>query len=134
MNFYKTFRRIMARFIKSVSHAFQGIKDSFDGQSNIKIQVFIAIIVLIAAFQFNISRIEWILLLLTIGAVFTSEMLNSAIETTVNLHCSQENSSSQTRKRYCSRCCPDNRYHCCNYRFDCFYPLFIQLKSKLYYK
>lgn len=88
----------MARFIKSISHAFQGIKDSFDGQSNIKIQIFIAIIVLIAGFQFNISRIEWILLLLTIGAVFTSEMINSAIETTVNLHCSQENSLAKRAK------------------------------------
>lgn len=81
----------MARFIKSVSHAFQGIKDSFDGQSNIKIQGFIAIIVLIASFLLKLSGTEWILLLLTIGVVLTSEMFNSAIETTVNLYCPQEN-------------------------------------------
>jgi diacylglycerol kinase len=41
--------------------------------------------VIALAFWVNVSRIEWVILILTIAAVWTAELTNTAIETVVDL-------------------------------------------------
>ena len=55
------------------------------GQRNIKIQIAIGVIVVMTGVFFQVSVQEWITLLLCIGAVLTSEVLNCGIEYTVDL-------------------------------------------------
>lgn len=75
----------MEKFIKSVGYALNGIAAAWKEQSNLKIQSVIAVMVIGAGFYFQISSIEWIVLLLMIGGVISLELVNSALEEMVNL-------------------------------------------------
>src|SRR5690625_1568474 len=61
-------------------HAINGLKYAFKNEINIRIQFMIALLVLIFGFIFPLSTLEWILLLLMIGFVISSELLNTAVE------------------------------------------------------
>jgi diacylglycerol kinase len=75
----------MKRFINSFKYAFQGIKVSVTDQPNLKVLVFIAVAVMSAGFYFQITTTEWCVVLLCIGLVIGLEMMNSAIESLVDL-------------------------------------------------
>lgn len=66
--------------IKSVGYAFKGAVLLLKTEASIKIQFFIAIIVTLAGFYFNISTNEWIVQCLAIGLVMSVEGINTAIE------------------------------------------------------
>jgi diacylglycerol kinase len=76
----------MNYFLRSVRYALNGIYKFFRTERNGKIQGVISLLVIIAAFVFNISGLEWILLLFCIATVISLEMLNSAIEGVCNLY------------------------------------------------
>ena len=72
-------------FIDAVKNACSGIFYAFKTQINIKIQLVVAVLVLILGLYFKISKIE---LLFVIGAIFLviiTETINTAIETCVDL-------------------------------------------------
>lgn len=66
--------------LKSVGYAFKGMLILIKTEASIKIQVFIAIVVTIAGFYFEISKTEWIAQLAMIGLVMSIEGINTAIE------------------------------------------------------
>ena len=66
--------------IKSVGYAFKGMIILIKTEASIKIQLFIAIIITIAGFYFEISKTEWIAQLGMIGLVMSIEGINTAIE------------------------------------------------------
>lgn len=66
--------------LKSVGYAFKGAVLLLKTEASIKIQFFIAIVVTIAGFFFNISATEWCIQLLAIGLVMCAEGVNTAIE------------------------------------------------------
>lgn len=66
--------------IKSVGFAFKGALLLIRTEASIKIQVFIAIVMTIAGFYYNISTTEWILQLFAIALVLGIEGMNTAIE------------------------------------------------------
>ena len=66
--------------LKSVVYAFKGMLILIKTESSIKIQVFIAIVVTIAGFYFEISKTEWMAQLAMIGLVISTEAINTAIE------------------------------------------------------
>jgi diacylglycerol kinase (ATP) len=71
--------------IKSFGYAGRGIRIVFGTETNMKIHICIAILVLISGFSFRITTTEWIACLLCIGMVFGMEMVNTAIENIVDL-------------------------------------------------
>lgn len=71
-------------FNKSVAFALAGIKASF-GERNMRIHISLGLLVIMAGVFFSISRMEWLFILLCIAGMFTLEMLNTAIEKTVDL-------------------------------------------------
>jgi undecaprenol kinase len=73
------------RLRKSFSYAWAGVKTTIQTERNMKIHVAMAVAVLIAAIIFHISKIEWLILLITIGIVLSLEMINTAIERVVDL-------------------------------------------------
>ena len=75
----------MLRFFKSFQYAFQGIRFSLHEQLSIKIEIAAALTVILFAFYFEITKHEWIAVLLCIGLVISMEMVNSAIENLVDL-------------------------------------------------
>ena len=66
--------------IRSFGHAFNGLKILFKEEHNSRIQITLAIGVVIAGFFFKISPTEWIAIVLAIGFVLAMEAINSAIE------------------------------------------------------
>jgi diacylglycerol kinase len=81
----------MLRFFKSFGYAINGFRFSLREQLNIKIQIAVAIMVVALAFYFDVSRIEWIVLLLCIALVLSLEMINTALEDMVDLVSPQYN-------------------------------------------
>ncbi|AIS52183.1 diacylglycerol kinase [Thermoanaerobacter kivui] len=71
--------------IDSFNYAIEGILHAFKTQRNMKIHFIIAIFVLAFCLFFNLSRVEFVVILLTISLVLVSEMINTAIETTVDI-------------------------------------------------
>ena len=66
--------------LKSVGYAFKGAVYLIRTEASIKIQVFIAIVVTIAGFYFDISKTEWLFQIICIGLVLSLEGMNTAIE------------------------------------------------------
>lgn len=70
--------------LKSFRHAFHGIGFSLGGR-NFKIQLTVAILVVIAGFYYKISITEWLAITIMIFSVLAVETLNTAIEETCNI-------------------------------------------------
>jgi diacylglycerol kinase (ATP) len=75
MAFFNLQRRLL-----SFKYAAKGFKWAFSTQPNIWIHSFASILVIIAGWYFHITRIEWILVIFCIMAVFAMELVNTAIE------------------------------------------------------
>ena len=67
-------------FNSSFKNARKGMRIVLKSERNIRIHMIIALFVLFLAFLFGFKPIEICILLLTIGMVIISEMLNTAIE------------------------------------------------------
>ncbi len=78
----KHFFRVLASF----RHAAAGVVYAFKTERNMKIHVFAAVLVLLFAYFFSVSRIEWLILLVAICLTMTLELVNTAIEHAVNLY------------------------------------------------
>ena len=66
--------------LRSLKFAFKGAWLLLTTEDSIKAQVFMAIIVTIMGFFFDISNVEWMLQFLAIGIVLVAEALNTAVE------------------------------------------------------
>lgn len=75
----------MKGFLNSFIYAMKGIRLSWREQRNLKVQLIISLCTAAAGFYFKITPVEWCIVLLTIGLVIGLEMLNSAIESLVDL-------------------------------------------------
>jgi diacylglycerol kinase (ATP) len=71
--------------IESFNYAIEGIIHVLRTQRNMRIHFAIAIGVLVAALAFDVTRLELIALLLAIAFVLIAEMVNTAIEATVDV-------------------------------------------------
>ncbi|ASA95428.1 MULTISPECIES: diacylglycerol kinase family protein [Anoxybacillus] len=73
------------RFVTSVWYALNGVRLAVCYERNMRIHLVAAIIVIVAAAVFRVSKMEWLVLLITIGIVISLEIVNSAIERAVDL-------------------------------------------------
>ncbi len=73
-------------FIDAWKNAFNGIIYATTTQGNIKKQLIIAVIVVIVSLFFNLNRAEFLCFLFTIVLILFAEMVNTAIETVVDLY------------------------------------------------
>ena len=74
-----------SKFFESVGHALNGIQYTTSHEKNFRIEIFFAIAVTITSFVLKVSLIEWAILVLVIGNVLALEMVNTAIERSVDL-------------------------------------------------
>jgi len=73
------------KFLRGFVYAGQGIRVSIFEQRNLRVQGIIALTTVGAGFYFDITSVEWCLILLTIGLVMGLEMINSAVEGLVDI-------------------------------------------------
>jgi undecaprenol kinase/diacylglycerol kinase (ATP) len=71
---------------KSFTYAIAGIKYTLITQPNMRIHLAVGSSAVIAGFLCNIAAYEWLALVIVISFVFMLEIINTAIETLVNLY------------------------------------------------
>ncbi len=71
------------------SHAFRGLRDGLDDHS-VRFQMLLAVMAVIAGIVLKLDGTEWIQVILCIGMVLSTEMLNTCIEKTCDLISRQE--------------------------------------------
>ncbi len=74
------------------------IKSFFNREQNLLIHILAAISVTILGIYFKLSTQEWILVYFVIALVITSELLNSAIELSVDMFTNEFNSLAMVAK------------------------------------
>lgn len=67
--------------MKSFRFAFNGLKYLIENEHNARIHLVSTLFVITAGFLFKISLKDWMALIIVIGLVFVSEIMNTAIET-----------------------------------------------------
>lgn len=72
-------------FISALKNSFNGIKYVFTTQRNLKIQLIIGIVVVFTGIILKISIVEWAIITTIISMVFFSELLNTVVETIVDM-------------------------------------------------
>ncbi len=70
---------------KSFTCAFRGLLEGWLSERNLKIHFFLAFVAIILAILLKISLIEWLLLVVIIGVVIITEMINTAVEKILDL-------------------------------------------------
>lgn len=72
-------------FFNSLKHAVRGIKTTFVCERNYRFMFVCFIIIIPVSFLIRLSPLEWAAILLCCGGVISLEMVNSAIESAVDL-------------------------------------------------
>lgn len=73
------------RFFKSFKYAWNGILYCFKTQANFRIHLVGFIFMLTSAFYFRFEKMEWIVCLMLSALVFFAELINTALESVVDL-------------------------------------------------
>ena len=88
----------MKKLIKSFKYAFEGIFTGIKEEQNMKIHIIIMILVIIFGIMLKINITEWIICILLFGLVISMELMNTAIENTVNLITKEKNQQAKIAK------------------------------------
>jgi diacylglycerol kinase len=75
----------LERYKKSFFHAIDGIVYATKEEHNMIIIIVCAILAIFAGILFKISSTEWLFVILVIGMVVAAELINTAIEATIDL-------------------------------------------------
>lgn len=75
----------MRRFLQGFCYAFAGIGYVLRTQRNARVHATATGLVATAAILFRLSPLEWAVLILTVGLVFSAEMINTVAELAVDL-------------------------------------------------
>ncbi|MCM3619103.1 diacylglycerol kinase family protein [Sutcliffiella horikoshii] len=72
-------------FTRSFFYAFEGLLFVLRTERNIKFHLFFAAIVISMSLYVQITKVEWLVVILVIGGMFVIEIINTAIENVVDL-------------------------------------------------
>ena len=86
------------KWINSFKCAIQGIKQAVKTERNVKIHITIMILVIIAGIVLKINTQEWIICIILFGLVISLELVNSAIEATVDIAMPEINEKAKVAK------------------------------------
>jgi diacylglycerol kinase len=70
----------MKRFLKSVTHAINGLISALKTERNLRIDIAAMLIAIAFGFYLKLTIITWGLMILVIGFVLVAELFNTAIE------------------------------------------------------
>lgn len=88
----------MKAFLKSFIYAFHGIIAATKTQRNFRIHIIMMIYVTSFSFFYNLSNIEYMILILTFAMVVSLELVNTALENVVDLCSPEYNKLAKTGK------------------------------------
>ncbi len=73
------------RFLKSFKYSIEGLKYAYKNEQSLLIHFIATVLAIILGLTFKISHMEWAVLCIALGVVLASELINTAIEATVDL-------------------------------------------------
>lgn len=82
---YKDNASTWVKFLRSFKYAFNGIKLVFTKEFNFLVHFITSLAVIGAGIVLSLTRMEWIIIIFLIAGMFSLEMMNTAIERTVDL-------------------------------------------------
>lgn len=85
-------------FLEALKNSINGIKYTIKSGRNFKIQLVFAIFAILAGIIFKISMQEWAILTIIIFLVLFAEMVNTAVETIVNMITTEYNENAKNAK------------------------------------
>ncbi len=88
----------MKKLIKSFKYAIEGIITGIKSEQNMKIHITIMTLVIIFGIILKIDKIEWIICTILFGFVISLELMNTAIENTVDLITLEKNPKAKIAK------------------------------------
>ncbi len=83
---------------RSFYHAGEGIWSAFLSERNMKIHVLAVILVTFFGFYFQISTVEWMVCIILFGIVISAEIMNTAVETVVDIAMPEKNDKAKLAK------------------------------------
>ena len=92
------------RLINSFKYAFCGIAYGLKNEQNMVIHFIAAIIAITLGFVLNIKVHEWLFVISVIGFVIAGELLNTAIEATIDIVCKTYNLEAKIAKDTAAAC------------------------------
>lgn len=72
-------------FIRSFGYAIEGFRTAVATERNIKVQLLVGVLAIVAGLVLRIDALSWVLVLLCIGLVLFAELVNTSIEAIVDL-------------------------------------------------
>ncbi len=88
----------LMNLIDSFNYAIQGIVNTLKTEMNMKIHFLAAFLVIITSLFFNFSKVEFLILCFTISLVIITEMINTAIEKTIDMFTTEYHPLAKTAK------------------------------------
>lgn len=85
-------------FLTSFMDCINGLEFVIANEENFRREIIIGIITLILSYILKISQTEYIIVLIMIALVLTSEVINTAIEKTVDLYTNKYNETAKIAK------------------------------------
>lgn len=79
----------IGRFFRSFKFSIEGLEYAFKYEQNILVHLLATIVVVLLGFYVNLSFNEWIFIIILIGLVVATELVNTAIEAVVDLACTE---------------------------------------------
>ena len=70
---------------RSMGFAFDGLRHAFRSQRSLRIESLIAGLIVVIGFALDISRLEWVIVIISIFFIIGLELVNTAIEAVVDL-------------------------------------------------
>lgn len=71
--------------LQSFNHAFQGLVYAVRHQRNMRIHLAVGVLVLVASILLNLSKLEFVAVLMAVTFVLAAELINSAVEKVVDI-------------------------------------------------
>lgn len=78
-------KRGFKRFIKSFGYSIEGLKYAYKYEQSMLIHVIATICVIAVNILFQVTGMEWLITIVAIGMVLSSELINTSIEAVVDL-------------------------------------------------
>lgn len=75
----------MVKFLNSFKYAFKGIILNFKEEANFRFHLFVALLVIAAAFYLHLDKLEFTIICICIGLVIAAEAFNTSIENLTDL-------------------------------------------------
>ncbi len=92
------YKKKIKSLVNSFGYAFQGIWSSFKSERNMKIHVFIMILVVLLGIFLHISVTEWMICVILFALVIGAELFNTSIEAVVDMISLEKSSQAKLAK------------------------------------